>query len=157
MILSLPLAGRGCPGKIDAIGSTSMGFPLARREAMGEGGRRPGGALPVCPYSGEDDFCSKMKSDMVIELEQRALIRPLAFAKPRLRFGGARSGTFSHATARGRRGKFGTSASRMTKFNTHHCFDWHFTSARQLSPDSPAQGEEGEGGRQVAKGEGFDP
>src|SRR5687767_12988637 len=36
-------------------------------------------------------------------LHERTLIRPLAFAKPRLRFGGARSATFSHA-ARGRRG-----------------------------------------------------
>src|SRR5437667_12524645 len=52
------------------------------------------------------------------------------------------SGTFSHAT-RGRRGKFGTPESRLTKFNTHHCFYRHFTSAHQLFPDSPACGGEG--------------
>src|SRR5438477_6742829 len=90
---------------------------------MGEGGRRPGEGSSCLPALRRGGFLQQNESDILIELEQRALIRP--------------SGTFSHAT-RGRRGKFGTPESRLTKFNTHHCFYRHFTSAHQLSPDSPA-------------------
>src|SRR5438477_12330962 len=92
---------------------------------MGEGGRRPGEGSSCLPALRRGGFLQQNESDILIELEQRALIRP--------------SGTFSHAT-RGRRGKFGTPESRLTKFNTHHCFYRHFTSANQPSPDSPALG-----------------
>src|SRR5436190_22208943 len=78
---------------------------------MGEGGRRPGEGSSCLPALRRGGFLQQNESDILIELEQRALIRP--------------SGTFSHAT-RGRRGKFGTPESRLTKFNTHHCFYRHF-------------------------------
>src|SRR5438552_7449120 len=69
---------------------------------MGEGGRRPGEGSYCLPALRRGGFLQQNESDILIELEQRALIRP--------------SGTFSHAT-RGRRGKFGTPESRLTKFN----------------------------------------
>ena len=46
--------------------------------------------------------------------KQRALIRPLAFAKPELRFGGVGSATFSHA-ARRRRGNNESAPARIVE------------------------------------------
>src|SRR5439155_16515600 len=50
-----------------------------------------------------------------IALRQRALICPLAFAKPRLRFGGARSGTLLPLLGNGRRGKLVDAPSPLEK------------------------------------------
>src|SRR5207249_3487667 len=44
-------------------------------------------ALPVCLHSGEQDFCSKNESDVLIELEQRALTRPIGHPLSSLRTG----------------------------------------------------------------------
>src|SRR5207244_12014739 len=77
-----PACGRAVRRKLLQSAGPSANFPLSRCEAMGEGGRRPGEGSFCLPALRRGRFLQQNESDVLIELEQRALNSPIGHPLP---------------------------------------------------------------------------